>query len=51
VRNGFRVVEPYHVEPSLNGVTAQAGIVHLEPKVMDARVGVPRRACRRGSRS
>jgi hypothetical protein len=32
VRNGFRVGEAYHVEPSLNRVTAQAGTVHPEPE-------------------
>jgi hypothetical protein len=35
VRNGFRVGEAYHVEPSLNSVTARAGTVHLDPKVMN----------------
>jgi DNA-binding winged helix-turn-helix (wHTH) protein len=38
LQNGFRIGESHHVEPSLNCVTGPAGIIRLEPKVMQVLV-------------
>ena len=38
MQNGFRIGESHHVEPSLNCVTGPAGIIRLEPKVMQVLV-------------
>jgi DNA-binding winged helix-turn-helix (wHTH) protein/Tol biopolymer transport system component len=38
LQNGFRIGDAYHVEPSLNSVTGPAGIIRLEPKIMQVLV-------------
>ena len=38
MQNGFRVGEFHYVEPSLNSVTGPAGIIRLEPKIMQVLV-------------
>jgi Tol biopolymer transport system component/DNA-binding winged helix-turn-helix (wHTH) protein len=38
LRNGFRIGESHHVEPSLNSVTGPGGTIRLEPKVMQVLV-------------
>ena len=38
MQNGFRVGESHYVEPSLNSVTGPAGIIRLEPKIMQVLV-------------
>ena len=38
MQNGFRIGESHHVEPSLNCVTGPAGIIRVEPKVMQVLV-------------
>lgn len=38
MQNGFRIGESHYVEPSLNSVTGPAGIIRLEPKIMQVLV-------------
>ena len=38
MQNGFRVGESHYVEPSLNTVNGPAGIIRLEPKIMQVLV-------------
>ncbi len=38
LQNGFRIGEFHYVEPSLNSVTGPAGIIRLEPKIMQVLV-------------
>jgi hypothetical protein len=38
LQNGFRIGESHHVDPSLNSVTGPAGIIRVEPKVMQVLV-------------
>jgi Tol biopolymer transport system component/DNA-binding winged helix-turn-helix (wHTH) protein len=38
LQNGFRIGESHYVEPSLNSVTGPAGMIRLEPKIMQVLV-------------
>ena len=38
MQNGFRIGESHYVQPSLNSVTGPAGIIRLEPKIMQVLV-------------